>query len=111
MWTRFGTPTAKARSGTEEEYERARQAWKRKHKHKPSVMFYFRTGAPRALSKIDPAQLQQVNDFKKRVFKDNLAREYATPKEFQASDASTSSTKLCHPDAQRSETAPYPGHA
>ena len=82
MWARLGSPSGKAASGTVEEYEIARAQWKRKRKHKPSVLFYFRSSAPRKMADIDPAQFQAVTDFKRRVFADNLAREYATVKEF-----------------------------
>ena len=83
MWHRVGTATGKARSGTIEEYERARQRHKRsKAKLKPSVMFYFRSTLPRSGVGFDPDQYKEVLAFKKRVFKDNLAREYAGPKEF-----------------------------
>src|SRR5689334_2154747 len=39
MWKRFGTPTGEALSGTEEEYTRAFENWKKSGK--PHLMFYF----------------------------------------------------------------------
>lgn len=39
LWNRFGTPTGKAPSGTEEEFEVAYEAWKARRK--PHIMFYF----------------------------------------------------------------------
>lgn len=40
MWRRFGTPTKRARSGTEEEFQKAYKYFK-KYK-RPRIMFYFR---------------------------------------------------------------------
>lgn len=83
MWTRVGTPTGKAASGTIEEYEHARQQWSRRRKYKPSVMFYFRSRVATEINRLDPEQLKQVKLFKQRVFKDGLAREYGTVKAFE----------------------------
>lgn len=81
MWTRFGTPTKKAGSGTEQEYDAARKAGKRRRKHPLRVMFYFRSGTAKVRA-IDPDQLKAVRAFKAKVFRDHLAREYDTPSEF-----------------------------
>ena len=79
MWARLGTPTGKAASGTVEEYELARQRYKRSRaKRKPSVMFYFKTKSPTQLRDLDPDQLAAVRDFRDKVFKDNLAAEFGT---------------------------------
>src|SRR5688500_14105574 len=43
MWTRFGTATGRAASGTEEEFERAYSRYK-EDKRSVRVMFYFRGG-------------------------------------------------------------------
>ena len=83
MWHRLGTPTGKAASGTVEEYERARLRHMRSRaKRKPSVMFYFRSTLPRKSAGFDPDQYKGVLAFKKKVFRNDLAREYETPKEF-----------------------------
>ena len=39
MWKRFGTPTGKANSGTQEEFNKAYEQWKQ-YGH-PRIMFYF----------------------------------------------------------------------
>ena len=62
MWARFGTPTARAGSGTEEEYERAYA----RHVGDPSstrIMFYFKTAAL-SPSAIDAIQLGKVQTFR-----------------------------------------------
>lgn len=65
MWSRFGTPTGRAGSGTEEEFDRALERH-RTSGEKVGLLFYFKE-APVAPSKLDPLQLQGVQNFKKRV--------------------------------------------
>src|SRR5205085_11009849 len=48
MAARFGTPTGRAASGTEEEFERARSRFEQDPKS-VSVMFYFKDAAPISL--------------------------------------------------------------
>lgn len=82
MWKRLGSPTGIAPSGTVEEYRRAYQRWARRKKNRPSVMFYFRTGATR-LDEVDPEQWKKVQAFKRRMHAEGLARDYATPAVFK----------------------------
>ena len=65
LWDRFGTPTKRAESGTEEEFERA---YSRYCDDRSSVklMFYFKE-QPIPPSHIDIAQLSKVKDFQKRI--------------------------------------------
>ena len=61
MWSRYGTPTGRAGSGTVEEFQRTKE----RHDADPTsvkIMFYFKDAAL-APSKIDPEQLAQVNAF------------------------------------------------
>lgn len=63
MWTRFGSPTGRAGSGTAEEFYRAYK----KHQENTNqvrIMFYFKD-APMSLSELDPEQLILIRDFKK----------------------------------------------
>ena len=84
MWARLGTSTGKAASGTVEEYELARQRYKKSRaKRRPSVMFYFKTKSPTRLRDLDPDQLAAVRAFRDKVFKDNLAAEFATAPELE----------------------------
>jgi hypothetical protein len=65
MWSRFGSPTGRSGSGTQEELERALH----RHRTAPesiSVLFYFKD-APISPSKIDPDQMLQVQAFKKSI--------------------------------------------
>jgi hypothetical protein len=64
MWARFGTPTANAESGTEEEFDRAML----RHQSGDSlkVSFLFCT-ADVPMTKLDGEQLLKVQHFKKKV--------------------------------------------
>ncbi len=65
MWTRFGTPTKRAGSGTEEEFSRAHD----RYKDDPSsmeIMFYFKN-APVSPTKLDPDQLRLISEFRTRL--------------------------------------------
>src|SRR3712207_9162732 len=42
LWRRFGTPTARAGSGTEEEFQTARESW-RVQRRPQEILFYFRS--------------------------------------------------------------------
>lgn len=62
MWSRYGTETKRAGSGTEEEFNRALE----RHSRDPGsvrIMFYFKD-APLAPSAIDPEQLRRVTQFR-----------------------------------------------
>jgi hypothetical protein len=65
LWTRFGTPTGRAESGTEEEFNRALTRFRRN----PSsirIMLYFKD-APIKPSQLNTKQLDLVNDFQQRA--------------------------------------------
>jgi hypothetical protein len=65
MWHRFGTPTGRADSGTEEEFLRAKAKWDADNSAL-DVMIYFKD-APVAPSQIDTAQLSRVAAFRKSL--------------------------------------------
>lgn len=64
LWSRFGTPTPRALSGTQEEFDRA--VARKKGPNPPEVMIYFKD-APLSPSKIDSAQLALVHHFKASI--------------------------------------------
>ena len=82
MWARFGTPTNRAGSGTEEEFNRAYE----RHKSDPDsikVMFYFNT-KPVPFQEIDPDQIENVRKFKSKLGdKGTLYFEYSDLTEFE----------------------------
>ena len=64
MWGRFGTATARADSGTEEEFNRAYE--RLKNGEQVQIMFYFKdAGIPP--SKMDGEQIAKVQAFKKKI--------------------------------------------
>ena len=65
MWTRYGTATNRAGSGTEEEFKKALERY-RQDPDSVRIMFYFKD-APLAPSDIDPDQLRRVASFRKSL--------------------------------------------
>lgn len=62
MWGKYGTPTGRAGSGTEEEFRRALARYQR-DATSVKIMFYFKD-TPLAPSKINPEELSKVQQFK-----------------------------------------------
>lgn len=81
MWKHFGTPTGRAGSGTEEEFDIAYQ----KHLENPNqikIMVYFKNAAY-PINEIDADQLKSVFEFREKVKgKGALVWEYKEPEEF-----------------------------
>ncbi|WP_066401367.1 hypothetical protein [Flavisolibacter tropicus] len=63
MWSRFGSPTDRADSGTKEEFLRAYKRWKETGGKDIKIMFYFKN-APILPDNIDIEQIKFVKDFK-----------------------------------------------
>jgi Domain of unknown function (DUF4062) len=66
LWTRFGTETPVAESGTEEEFNRACLRWEADN-DSVSIMFYFRTSSPGSLDEIDLEQYARVREFQAKL--------------------------------------------
>ena len=65
MWSRFGSPTPRAGSGTEEEFDRAlKRATQSGGRVK--IMFYFKND-PLPLTEIDHEQLKRISEFKAKL--------------------------------------------
>lgn len=62
MWTRFGTPTGRAGSGTAEEFYRAYKRYQ-ENPNRVRIMFYFKD-APISPSDLDPEQLASIKNFR-----------------------------------------------
>jgi hypothetical protein len=83
FWGRFGTPTQRAESGTEEEFEEALRRSRNGGGH-PALMLYFKD-EPISPSRIDAQQLSKVLDFKKRVSdKGGLYWTFTDSKDFES---------------------------
>jgi hypothetical protein len=82
MWKRFGTPSDKWASGTEEEFRRATEAYKTgKCRH---VAFYF-SEAPAAFQSFTDEEFEQINkvrSFRAEVERENLVAKYASSEVF-----------------------------
>jgi len=65
MYKRFGSPTTKAGSGTEEEFNNAYDKFTKRNSS-VEIMFYFNNEAT-DLENIDISELQKVKEFKKKV--------------------------------------------
>lgn len=81
MWSRIGTPTPRAKSGTAEEFGRAVQALRRKKK--PEVWFYFRLSAVTPSTREEVKQLDEVIAFRDKFRGEGLFRGYKAPAEFR----------------------------
>ncbi|MHC8949619.1 hypothetical protein [Sphingobacterium hungaricum] len=64
LWKKFGTPTESANSGTEEEFLKAVERYKRGDNIQ--IMIYFRTGQVDLLE-LDPIQYRKVLEFKETL--------------------------------------------
>lgn len=80
MWKRFGTPTGRAESGTQEEFRLAYEQWESTKSIR--ILFYFcqTPFMPRAVDEI--AQLQKVVEFREFLANLGLTWEYSTSDEF-----------------------------
>jgi len=82
MWKRFGTPTGKARSGTEEEFNLAHNQWKRKTTNKPEILFYFRESGFYPKSEAELEQVKKVQAFRSKIRRKALIWSYKTLSSF-----------------------------
>ena len=64
LWSRFGTATSSAESGTIEEFDRAYM--RMQNVGKPEIMIYFKD-TPISPSKLEPADLQKIQIFKNSI--------------------------------------------
>ncbi|RBP48672.1 DUF4062 domain-containing protein [Arenicella xantha] len=62
MWHRFGTPTKRSKSGTAEEFERAKARFD-EDSESIKIMFYFKD-EPVSPSQLDTNQMAKVNEFR-----------------------------------------------
>lgn len=80
MWKRFGQPTKKAGSGTEEEFQRAYDAYQ--SGDGPEILFFF---CDRAVpTSTDTQQLQKVQSFREKFQRLGLYQTYETVDDFKA---------------------------
>ncbi len=82
MWSRFGTPTARAGSGTEQEFREAYAGWEQR-RSPAHILFYFCDAAiPGGLLVDDAEQLVSVAKFRDELRHKGLIKSYATHEAF-----------------------------
>ena len=83
FWKKFGTPTLKFQSGTEQEFENALKRYR--DGERMQILFYFKIATPGSLADINTYELQKVNSFKQRLIEEQiLFWEYNTIEELQS---------------------------
>jgi len=82
LWTRFGTPTPRAGSGTEEEFNRAYARWQT-NPESLAVMMYF-SEVSISPSAIDVHQLAKVRDFRSGIQDQGIYSVFKTRSEFKS---------------------------
>ena len=82
MWNRFGQPTPRANSGTEEEFNRAADEFERTGQ--PEIMLYFSQAAANLSTLEQLEQKGKVIEFKARVRNNGLTWDYAGPQDFSS---------------------------
>lgn len=76
MWTRFGTPTSSAGSGTEREFRAAYQGWQER-RLPAHILFYFgEAPIPAQLARENAEQLKAVNDLRTELAQKGLIGSY-----------------------------------
>jgi hypothetical protein len=71
MWTKFGTPTPRAGSGTEEEFNQAYSRYKANPRD-VRIIFYFKDAPPSSLSDVDIEQLAKIRGFRDKIGRDGI---------------------------------------
>jgi formylglycine-generating enzyme required for sulfatase activity len=82
LWNRFGTPTGKADSGTEEEFNVAYGSWR--DNRKPHIMFYFCQRGANFQHDEELRQRSQVLAFRRRLSQLGVLREYQSAMDFES---------------------------
>lgn len=80
FWSRFGNPTPRADSGTEEEFNLALERWEQTKSNR--IMIFFKTA--NVPQPIDAEQIAKVNRFKTRVAGKGLYKEYLSVEDFSS---------------------------
>jgi len=83
LWKRFGTPTGRAESGTEEEFRVALTNWQKDGS--PHILFYFsRQQFAPPKSSVEMEQLSKVVSFRQQLESDGLVWEYESAAQFSS---------------------------
>lgn len=81
MWNRFGRPTPRAGSGTEEEFDRALESFK--SNGRPEIMFYFKQAPANLTTQQDIEQKGKVIEFRGKLQNEVLISDYSDLQRFK----------------------------
>ena len=98
FWTRIGTPTGEAESGTLEEIDRAGKAGK------PIMLYFSKVGIDP--ERLDLDQIRKLNDFKKKTYPNSLTESYKSHLDFR--DKFSKQLELKIRDLQKSDDTGLP---
>lgn len=80
FWSHFGTPTPRAESGTEEEFNLAFKRWEQTGSN--HILIFFKTAdVPQP---IDTKQMEKVNNFKAKISGKGLYKEFRSVEDFSS---------------------------
>jgi hypothetical protein len=108
MWTRFGTPTSTAKSGTEHEFRLARRLWQERRRPAHLLFYFCDAPIPAQLARESADQLGKVHVFRTELEQMGLIGRYESRSEFgnQARrDLIRVVGRLLHPDQSAAEMA------
>jgi len=80
FWTRFGAPTPRAESGTQEEFELAYKRWQETKSNR--IQFYFKEENP-DYGKLDGIQFEKVKQFKNKISACGMYKTFKTTDDFK----------------------------
>ena len=78
MWSRFGSPTSRAGSGTEHEFRNAYAGWERKRRPAHILFYFCEEPYPATLALESAVQLQAIHDFRLELTQKGLIGSYGT---------------------------------
>ena len=100
FWSRFGIPTPRAESGTEEEFNLALKKWEQTKSNR--ILIFFKTAdVPQP---IDTKQVEKVNQFRAKVSGKGVYKEFRTVEEFSSSLREALSKELLQHVSSSAET-------
>jgi len=106
MWSRFGTPTDRAGSGTEHEFRAAYEGWE--ERRSPAKVLVYFCDQPITPATLDPEQLRLVMAFRDELKLKGLVKAYATHETFSSTvrpDLVLVLSELLHAGEEPAETA------
>lgn len=108
MWTRFGTPTSRAGSGTEHEFRAAYAGWQQRRRPRHLLFYFCEAPIPVALAREAADELKAINGFHTELKQKGLIGSYevrATFGDKLRRDLVLILSKLLHTDESPAQVA------